>query len=247
MTSCAISADPVLVLNCAGECAQIVFGGGEGVLFAEEIRCPGQSIVHLPTAIERGLDVLDMGVEGLCGIACVRGPGSFTGLRIAHATMYGLARPFSLPMAGLEYPGLLALQTAAMISGELWVVLYARKGQVYVQGFSGTHALTGIGVFSADRTREILAARGETVYLAGNGLRKNSLLLDIPGARILPPEFDTPSPAVLLAAARAARFSEEPPAPLYLRKSDAEDNLEAIAAARGIDPAEARRHIFDFE
>ena len=41
MTSCAISADPVLMLNCAGECAQIVFGGGEGVLFAEEIRCPG--------------------------------------------------------------------------------------------------------------------------------------------------------------------------------------------------------------
>ena len=75
----------------------------------------------------------------------------------------------------------------------------------------------------------------------------NSLLLDIPGARVLPPEFDTPAPAVLLAAARTARFSEEPPAPLYLRKSDAEDNLEAIAAARGIDPAEARRHIFDFE
>ena len=72
---------------------------------------------------------------------------------------FWMQRPFSLPMAGLEYPGLLALQMAAMISGELWVVLYARKGQVYVQGFSGTHALTGIGVFSADRTREILAAR----------------------------------------------------------------------------------------
>ena len=83
-------------------------------------------------------------------------------------------------MAGLEYSGLLVLQMAAMISGELWVVLYARKGQVYVQGFSGTHALTGIGVFSADRTREILAAREGAVYLAGNGLRKNSSLLDIP-------------------------------------------------------------------
>lgn len=247
MTSCAISADPILVLNCAGECIQVVFGAAEGVLFAEEIRCPGQSIVHLPTAIERGLRVLNLRVEQLGGIACVRGPGSFTGLRIAHATMYGLARPFSLPMAGLEYPALLALQTAELFAGELWVLLYARKNQVYAQGFTGRHTLTDIRTIPVDQVAPLLTARPSAVALAGNGLRKNPALLDIPAVTILPPHLDTPSPAVLLAAAREAAWSRQPPAPLYLRKSDAEDNLDAIAAARGIDPAEARKHIFDFE
>jgi tRNA threonylcarbamoyl adenosine modification protein YeaZ len=247
MTSCAISADPILILNCAGECIQVVFGAEEGILFAEEIRCPGQSIVHLPTAIERGLRVLGLRVEQLGGIACVRGPGSFTGLRIAHATMYGLARPFSLPMSGLELPALLVRQAAELFAGELWVLLYARKNQVYVQGFTGRRALTDIRTMPVDQVPALLAARTGPTALIGNGLRKNPALLDIATATILPAHLDTPPPAILLAAAREATWSRQPPAPLYLRKSDAEDNLDAIAVARGIDPAEARKHIFDFE
>lgn len=247
MTSCATSARPVLAINCAEERLQVVLGTDAALLFNEEVHCPGQSIRHLPTAVARALRVHDLSTSDLAGIACVRGPGSFTGLRIAHAAMYGLARPFSTPMAGLPYLELLATQAGRLTAREIRVLTYARKGQVYMQGFFQDRPLDSPRAMSAAQARELLASRPGPICLLGSGLRRNPVLAELPGARILPEVLDTPLPATLLAAARAATFTTTPPAPLYLRKSDAEDNLEAIAQARGIPAAEARQHIPDFE
>jgi tRNA threonylcarbamoyladenosine biosynthesis protein TsaB len=122
MTSSATSGNPFLALNCAEERIQVVLGTAGQVMFSEEILCPGQSIRYLPTAIERALRVRAMDARDLAGIACVRGPGSFTGLRIAHAAMHGLARPHAIPMAGLEYLEILAAQAMPFVqNSELWV------------------------------------------------------------------------------------------------------------------------------
>jgi tRNA threonylcarbamoyl adenosine modification protein YeaZ len=247
MISSAISNNPYLALNCAEERIQIVLGSDQGLMFSEEILCPGQSIRHLPTAIERALRVHGLAVKDLAGIACVRGPGSFTGLRIAHATMYGLARPFSIPMAGLEYPAILAAQATPFVHGEIWVLTYARKAQVYIQGFAGGLPLGQIRPLPVSEAQAQLRARSSNPCLLGSGVRKNPELQELPGSTILPASLDTPMPATLLHAACAASFSTHAPAPLYLRKSDAEDNLEAIAQTRGIPAAEARQHIHDFE
>lgn len=203
--------------------------------------------MHLPIGIERGLRVLGIKVSELGGIACVRGPGSFTGLRIAHATMYGLARPFALPMASLEYPAILAEQVSPLIEGEVWVLTYARKSQIYVQGYAKGRQLTDIRTLSVSEAIVLLSERPTPAALVGSGLRKNSALLEIPNATVLPAHFDTPHPQFLFRAACAATFNTDPPVPLYLRKSDAEDNLEAIARSRGLSLEEARQHIFDFE
>ena len=247
MTSSATSDSPVLALNCAEERVQVVLGTAAGLLFCEEIHCPGQSIRHLPTAMQRALDVQGLTARDLAGIACVRGPGSFTGLRIAHAAMYGLSRPFAIPMAGLSYLELLAAQAAPFASGETWVLTYARKGQVYMQGFAAGAAIGPVQPRRAAEARAVLAARPAPLTLLGSGLRRNPELQELTNAVLLPAALDTPMPATLLTAACAAAYSEDLPAPLYLRKSDAEDNLEAIALARGIPSDEARRHIPDFE
>ena len=247
MTSCATSANPVLALNCAEERAQVALGSGQGLLFSEEILCPGQSIRHLPTAIERALKVHGLSVKDLAGIACVRGPGSFTGLRISHAAMYGLARPFGTPMAGLSYPELLATQATPLVDGEIWVLTYARKGQVYVQGFAGGRPLARVRPMTVSEARGLLAARPGPIRLLGSGLRRNPDLCALPGTTSFPPEFDIPRPEALLRAALDATYLPELPAPLYLRKSDAEDNLDAIAQSRGIPAEQARRFIPDFE
>lgn len=235
-----------MAINCAEERLQVVLGATETLLFSEELHCPGQSIRHLPTAVDRALRVHGLSARDLAGIACVRGPGSFTGLRIAHAAMHGLARPFSTPMAGLLYLELLAAQARSLTGREIRVLTYARKGQVYMQGFFQNRPLDGPRAMSVAEAVELLAARPNPICLIGSGLRRNPVLAELSGARILPEALDTPLPATLLAAAREATFTIDPPAPLYLRKTDAEDNLEAIALARGIPAAEARRHIPDF-
>jgi tRNA threonylcarbamoyl adenosine modification protein YeaZ len=247
MTSFAISGNPHLALNCAEERIQVVLGTSSALLFSEEILCPGQSIRHLPTAMERALEVAGIKPGDLAGVACVRGPGSFTGLRIAHAAMYGLARGATIPMAGLPYLEMLAAQAAPLVQGEIWVLTYARKAQVYVQGFADGRALGPVRPERVPEVLKFLGGRPAPICLLGSGLRRNPELLDVRGARVLPAPLDTPMPATLLSAACAATYADRPPSPLYLRKSDAEDNLDAIALARGIPSDEARRHIPDFE
>lgn len=248
MTSSATSGNPCLVLNCAEERIQVVLGTPGEVVFSEEVLCPGQSIRHLPTAIERALRVRAMEARDLAGIACVRGPGSFTGLRIAHAAMHGLSRPHAIPMAGLNYLEILAAQATPFVHGrELWVLTYARKCHVYVQGFTAQGALGPVRPLSVATAQALLQGRPAGIFLLGSGLRKNPELASLPHAAALPRILDTPQPLSLLTAACEAAYSLRAPQPLYLRKSDAEDNLESIATARGISADEARRHIPDFE
>jgi tRNA threonylcarbamoyladenosine biosynthesis protein TsaB len=248
MTSSAISDSRYLALNCAEERIQVVLGTAREVVFSEEILCPGQSIRHLPTAIERALRVQGISSKDLAGIACVRGPGSFTGLRIAHAAMHGLARPHAIPMAGLQYLEIMAAQASPLVNGrELWVLTYARKGQVYVQGFKANRSLGPVRPLPVADVRALLVSRPSGIVLLGSGLRRNPELLTIHGSTALPRSLDIPLPAVLLEAACAAAYSSQPIQPLYLRKSDAEDNLDSIAASRGIPADEARKHIPDFE
>jgi tRNA threonylcarbamoyl adenosine modification protein YeaZ len=248
MISSDTSSSRYLALNCAEERIQVVLGTAQEVMFSEEIHCPGQSIRHLPTAIERALRVQAMRVSDLAGIACVRGPGSFTGLRIAHAATHGLSRPHAIPMSGLHYPDILAAQASPFVQGgELWVLTYARKGQIYIQGFDAGAPLAPVRPLPVALAREQLHSRTAGIFLLGSGLRKNPELLALPNTLVLPQILDTPLPASLLTAACTAAYSSHPPQPLYLRKSDAEDNLVFIAASRGIPAAEARKHIPDFE
>lgn len=245
--SSATSADRVLlVVNIAEERLQIVLGTDHDLLFAEEIHCPGQSIRHLHTGIDRGLRVHGLTARDLAGLACVRGPGSFTGLRIAHAAVHGFARPLALPMAGLEYHSLLARQVGQP-DRELWVITYARKGYVYAQGFCRHRPLAPIRVLPVPDMREHLLENPKACLLVGSGVRKNPALLDISRHDILPSTQDAPAPAVVLEAARAATYTTTPPMPLYLRKSDAEENLQAIAQSRGISEEDARRPLHQYD
>ena len=64
-----------------------------------------------------------------------------------------------------------------------------------------------------------------------------------PLAVILGPEYDSPRPAALMAAAASASYGFAPVEPLYLRPSDAEENLDAIAAHRGLTRHDAEARI----
>jgi tRNA threonylcarbamoyladenosine biosynthesis protein TsaB len=87
-------------------------------------------------------------------LAVASGPGSFTGLRVAVATVKGLAQAFASPLVAVSV--LKALALAAKVEGHLLPVVDAQRKEV----FFGEYLVTGESAtgFSATMQREGLAA-----------------------------------------------------------------------------------------
>ena len=223
---------------------------------------PGQDVVHRRAeATGRCAEVLapliaevlaEAGVRPaeLGGLACVRGPGSFTGIRVALATALGLSLGANVPMAGLDHLPLLAATAAAKATGAVVAITHARAGQVYLQSFLADGDTMPMGAPKALTVAEAAAraADGAAVgplWLVGDGVARyrDAFLAAAPLATILGPQYDSPSPAALMAAAASASYGFTPVEPLYLRPSDAEENLDAIAANRGLTRHDAEARI----
>jgi tRNA threonylcarbamoyladenosine biosynthesis protein TsaB len=238
---------PILAI-CAAEprlCLALCREGRALSFWSDE--APGRANEVLAPALRRLLADAGLRARDLGGVACVRGPGSFTGLRMSLALCLGLARAAGLPLAGLDHLPLLAAGAAPGRTGTLLVLTHSRARQVYAQAFAAPTAapLGGPVPASLEQVPALLAGRPRPWALAGSGALKHQAELAalLPEAAFLGPEHAAPQPEALTRAAEAARYSLDPIAPLYLRASDAEDNLGAIAAARGLDPGEAARRL----
>ncbi|WP_462323346.1 tRNA (adenosine(37)-N6)-threonylcarbamoyltransferase complex dimerization subunit type 1 TsaB [Desulfoplanes sp.] len=238
---------PIVVINGTEELLQIVIGNGSGILFNTGIKGPGRTMKYLLPLLDEGLSRLGLSVRETGGIACTRGPGSFTGIRVVLATAAGLSRAGRIPLCGLDYLPILAGDIMAHWNGEGWVLTYARKNQVYMQGFAmpGGQPLGPARVCHHDVAAGFLASRGRHVLVCGSGLAKNIAFFrpNLPNTFTLVTHRCAPSPEALLGAALKGTYTNVPIAAKYLRASDAEDNLATIARKRGISLDEALKRI----
>ena len=241
----------LLILNAAEEVPQIVVGCGGAapqILSFREIPEEEALMERLLPTLDTMLRELGLRLGELAGLVCVRGPGRFTGLRIVLASALGLSRALNLPMAGLEYLPVLALGAEPVLKpGRLFATVRARRGQIYVHEFQGDGSRWSPSrpaeVFFSDTFFAMLSLFPGMVNLLGSGLEtcdEERWPLCPERFNVLPQSYNRPSASALLRAALEARYSCDPIEPLYLRLSDAEENLEVIAGARGLDPGEAR-------
>ncbi len=258
------STEPLyLTLNAAEERLQLVMGEAQGaVLHAQEWHSPARAMPLLAPGLEHAFVRLGLCREQLpqrlAGIACVRGPGNFTGLRLSMATALGLAKALGVPLAGLDYLPLLAAGPAALMPGllarALWCLAYARQGEVFVQGFAWPSRpsetpphLGPTRCLPLEQALRRVQSGPQPCLLLGSGVRRHQAQVAEaalpPGVLLLPQAWDAPRPELLHGAALAATYGPEPVAPLYLRVSDAEENLPQIARKQGKDPAEMRREL----
>lgn len=191
----------------------------DGQLLAE--RTVRRSRGHGPGVLDDVDGVLRDGgltLADLDGLVCGLGPGSFTGLRIALATLKGLALATNLPLYGVRT----TLALCAASPGAVLAVQDARRGEVYAEGFGLTNPIC----CAPERLHERLS--GTPILMVGSGaLRyRDQLLAQWPEVSIpTEPTLHVPRAALL-----AGAIDLEHPAdlttlePIYIRPSDAEIN-----------------------
>ena len=165
---------------------------------------------RLAPLVQEAMAEAGLGFDKLERIGVTVGPGSFTGLRVGLAFAKGLASALAIPAVGIG--SLEAL--ADTETGSVVAVLDAKRGQVYLQAFSGGAQVSAPDALPIE-TAAARVAEFAPDTLIGTGA---ALLAGVrPGVRVIEADITDPVAVARLAALR----SPVPPRPLYLRAPDA--------------------------
>lgn len=256
-----------LVLNAAEGVLQIALGGDEAPLCAQAWNAPTRSTEILAPALADMWARLGCASGDVKRIACVRGPGSFTGLRLTLATSSALHRCTGALQGGLNYMQALActaedavrachphektMTSAEIVTAHsLWVLTHARRNCVHCQTFVPSdgeeppRAAAPVALLSPSEAARRIAAAPVPIVIGSGLVRQRHLFAEqCPGALLLPDALAVPSFEALWRLARQAVYSPEDIEPLYVRPCDAVENLSDIAARRGMAPEAAHEEL----
>lgn len=216
----------------------------------EEEKVLGEFFVNIPQTHSQTLLPMVEGLLKTCALspgeldffAVTRGPGSFTGLRIAMAAVKGLAMAAGKPCVGVSTLEGLARNLTGF-EGSALAVMDARCGQVYAGAFALRKGEVEQYPFGEDAALPIeeltqwLEKMEKPVFLVGDGARLcynrlTELQVEKGSLRLAPPHLCCQRAATAGAAARAAWARGEAVeagalVPSYLRLPQAERELLA--------------------
>ena len=121
-----------LAVAACGPRLELALATGHGATGIVALAGPTPRSELVIAAVDLLLRAAGLERSGLEGIAASRGPGSFTGVRVALATAQGLAMALGVPAHG--FPSLLA-QASRCGASECLAVQPARRGFAYAQRF----------------------------------------------------------------------------------------------------------------
>ncbi len=247
----------VLAFDTANEVVAI----GLGVLVADtkrvnivatrEIQAHRASNTTLIPAIDKLLSSLGVARSQIACVCVGRGPGSFTGVRIAMAAAKGVASALGVALVGVSTLDAIAWNAQAQgVCGSVLVIADAMRKEVYPARYSlfddEVRRLTADRVIKADefateleqqssRAGECEAGSALDLVMLGDGLAKYRSLYE-PCGRILDESlWEVTGQGLLLAFEHAWQTGEINPfdikqhdpgilLPVYTRLSDAEEN-----------------------
>jgi tRNA threonylcarbamoyl adenosine modification protein YeaZ len=240
-----------LVLNAAEGLLQIVVTDNEVPLCAQEWNRPREAAEILAPALMEICAALRIKMRDFCRVACVRGPGSFTGIRLVLATAAALRRTGRARLAGLDYLQALAATLAANrqlpFETRIVVVTHARRNLVHFRPFFSTgqamppQPLQPARLMTPAEALETATDLGRDsrfpLCLCGSGLERNAPAFENfrKNGLDFAPECVNPGLSALRMLARHGEYHDGDIDPLYLRPCDAVENLPLLAARMGGD------------
>ena len=240
-----------LILNTAEKRVQFALCENGALLCGQNWLAQRGGTELLAPALREACSRLGVTPAAIRRIACVAGPGNFTGLRIGLTTASGLARALNAKQAGLNYLQCLAASAPTLPGEEVLALTNARKGLAYVARFradeNGIPQPIDNTFLMPIRPLPAGVTLGSPAF--GRGSARTStpdcLRSALPAARLLinqtAPSFDA-----LVALEQRINWNDQSGAdipPLYLRDCDAVENLDAIARSQGRTPEIAHQEL----
>jgi len=220
----------ILALDTAAEVFSAALSAENGIWYTE-IDAGSRHSELLMESVDGLFKTAELKPEVLDGVACMKGPGSFTGLRIGFSAAKGLCQALGIPLAAVPTLDCLAYPLS-MWPGIVLPALDAKKGCFFHALYRGGERLTDYMDASpetiAGEISKNLLSPDEYVVLTGSGsaLLLSSLRAYLPNIRL-----DSESRRGL--ARELLDFTKNGTliwsddlniGPDYLRKSDAELN-----------------------
>lgn len=202
---------PLLAVDTASPRISVAVGDGGRVRAVREA-ASGRASPSLLRLVDEVLREASLEPAQLGGVIGVRGPGSFTGLRVGLSTLLGMHR--SLGLAATAVPTFVPLAWQARdAGGRLVAVVDALRGEWFSQTFEAGLVAVAVEAPELRRPEELATVGAATVVGFGlKALEPAGLALDLREAAPLAPS--------LLEWAAAVRTEWNPlllTQPLYLR------------------------------
>ena len=222
----------ILAIECATRSASIALLNDDKIIGEVYLGAGRHHAEVLIPAMEKLFSLTGMTIDDTDLLACTRGPGSFTGVRVGISTIKGLALAAEKPIVGVSTLKVLAMNLS-FSRNLICTLLDAQKNQVY----SGLYRIGENGLpepAADDRLNEIETLIGdlskENIDFIGDGaLRYQDKILEgISSANILNNErINNPNASALGLIAfdhykRGLIDNQLTLAPVYLRLSEAE-------------------------
>lgn len=165
-------------------------------------------------------------------LVCTKGPGSFTGLRIAMAMMKGISLATDTPLVSVPTLSAVMRTVSPIWNGPVLSIIDAKKKRFYYRLSENGEALTPDMDESTEKIVEEVKALGKTVLLTGPDAAlfyKKAKECDSTVDIILDPDTPRNLSSSLITLAEEIYSSKGADdigeGPVYIRRSDAEEML----------------------